>query len=135
MAQFNQILSALGHKDYCNFKFFLAQVRIKSLTLGRVSFMENTWLVEIEECGKDGYVHYYEGKNKISFYWEFCVGPKILACLQGPPPDIWDGEVAWAKDRRIEIMHRIAEEVIRQKAPGHVPEYLYDRTIININAP
>ena len=37
MAQFNQILSALGHKDFCNFKFFLAQVQDKILNVARNS--------------------------------------------------------------------------------------------------
>jgi hypothetical protein len=94
------------------------------------SRMEHDWSVEIESKGRCGYVHYFEGKDKISFDWEFVGTP--LAVIWGPLPDRWDTLFPWAKGRRTEIMQRIAGAVIRQKAPNCVPEYNYDRTEINI---
>jgi hypothetical protein len=96
--------------------------------------MPENWLVEIETRGRDGYVYYFEGVNQVRFYWEFGGPPRIIAIITGAGPDEWDESLPWAKGRRPEIMRRIAEAVIRQKAPGCTPEYFYDRTVIHIIA-
>jgi len=97
--------------------------------------MPEIWSVDIETRGRDGYVYYSEGLNRVRFYWEFGGPPRILAIISGARPDEWDESSPWAKGRRTEIMHRIAEAVIRQKAPRCTPEYFYDTTVIHIIAP
>jgi len=94
--------------------------------------MAQDWSVDIETRGRDGTVHYSEGPNRVRFYWEFGGAPRIVAIISGVRPGEWDESVPWAKGRRVEIMHRIAEGVIRQKAPGCTAEYFEDRTVIHI---
>jgi len=94
--------------------------------------MSENWSVEIETRGRDGYVYYAEGLDRTRFYWEFGGTPRIVAIISGIEPDSWDNSLPWAKGRRAEIMRRIAEDVIRQKAPGCTPEYFYERTVIYI---
>ena len=97
--------------------------------------MPENWSVDIETRGRDGAVYYSEGLNRVRFYWEFGGTPRILAIISGPRPDEWDDSSPWARGRRAEIMRRIAEDVIRQKAPGCAPEYIDDRTVIHIIVP
>ena len=92
------------------------------------------WSIEIESNGRCGLIHYHEGQNKISFDWEYSGAPKIIVVIWGSRPDEWDHLFPWAKGRHVEIMHRIAEEAIKQKAPDYVPEYEYDKTTIYIKA-
>jgi hypothetical protein len=96
--------------------------------------MNEKWSVEIKTNGPSGYATYIEGQNRISFDWEFGGAPKTVTTIWGPRPNKWDELVPWAKGRRIEIMHRIAEEAIKQKARHCVAEYVYDETVININS-
>lgn len=97
--------------------------------------MPENWSVEIETRGRDGYVYYSEGPNRVRFYWEFGGTPRILAIISGAKPGEWDDSLPWAQGRRAEIMRRIAEAVIRQKAQECTPEYFYDKTVIHIIAP
>jgi len=96
--------------------------------------VSDNWSVDIETRGRDGYVYYSEDLNRVRFYWEFGGTPRIIAIITGPTPGEWDTSFPWAKGRQAEIMRRIAEGVILQKAPGCTPEYIYDRNVIHIVA-
>ena len=75
------------------------------------------WSVTVETIGKGGMIHYREGSNSLSTDWEFGAG-KTLAIIFFPRRMTWDRDHPWATGRMDEIWTRIAQEVIRQKAPG-----------------
>ena len=90
------------------------------------------WRVEIQECGRDGYITYHEGAHSVSFYWEFG-GGDIVAIVHIGKVAAWSRQHPWAVDRYTEISRRVIGEVIRQRAPGCKAEvdeeggYLYLR--------
>jgi hypothetical protein len=74
------------------------------------------WRVEVVESGRSGSVGYYEGVRCISFDWEFGGGNTVAIVWVGEP-SIWSTRYAWAAFRRREILERVAQEIVRQKAP------------------
>ncbi|HEV7927094.1 MAG TPA: hypothetical protein VGR14_17190 [Verrucomicrobiae bacterium] len=66
--------------------------------------------------GPSGHVRYYEGASVASFYWEFG-GGDIVAIIYIGQPSEWGKQHPWAADRRHEILERMIQEVIRQRAP------------------
>ncbi|MFZ1687413.1 MAG: hypothetical protein WAU70_08335 [Flavobacteriales bacterium] len=71
--------------------------------------------VEIVEKGREGSVIYREALNGQSFYWEFG-GGEVLAIIQADRT--WKTPPSWMAGRQAEILRFVADEVIRQKAPG-----------------
>jgi hypothetical protein len=76
----------------------------------------NDWIVEMPMGGRDGYIGYHEGSKSASFYWEFG-GGEVIAIIHIGQPSEWCKQYPWAADRRQEIVDRVINEVIRQRAP------------------
>lgn len=74
--------------------------------------------VEITQSGRGGSIYYHEGTRTISFVWEFAASPALVLII-GPGAPVWDQMHIWAAGRQEEIYKTIAEEAIRQKAPGY----------------
>ena len=74
------------------------------------------WRVEVVVNGRSGSIGYYEGTSCISFDWEFGGGNTVAIIWVGEP-SIWSTRYAWAVSRRGEILERVAQEIVRQKAP------------------
>jgi len=72
------------------------------------------WRVEIPTGGRDGYVSYYEGLHATSFYWEFGGGDVVVILHTGLSSP-------WSSRQR-EMMERVIQEVIRQRAPACKPD-------------
>ena len=72
--------------------------------------------VSIEDQGRCGKVIYEEGGNRLAGYWEFS-GGEAVAYVRCGTVEEWSHQ-PWALDRREEILRYIADEVVRQKAPG-----------------
>ena len=60
--------------------------------------------------GRDGYITYLEGRHTTSFYWEFGGGDAVVIIHAGLPSP-------WSRQQR-EIVERVIQEVIRQRAPS-----------------
>lgn len=74
------------------------------------------WSIEIKSSGRSGSVEYREGAGALSFYWELG-GEEVVASIWVGDVPKWTAEYPWAVGRRREILERVAQEVIRQKAP------------------
>jgi len=74
------------------------------------------WRVEVPMGERDGYVGYYEGPHAASFYWEFG-GDDVVVILHIGQSSGWSRQHPWAADRQREILERVTQEVIRQRAP------------------
>lgn len=75
----------------------------------------NQWKTTIEEQGPSGTIRYREGKNEVSFYWEFSGGDSVVF-ISGTKESDWNTKYAWAAGRCKEIYQRVADEVIAKKA-------------------
>ena len=75
------------------------------------------WSVDIRQDGRNGTILYRESSGCLSCYWEFG-GDDGVAIIDVGDEATWIREHAWAAPRRVEILGRIADQVIRQKAPG-----------------
>lgn len=77
--------------------------------------------VTIDGSGRGGTVTYDEGDGRqLAGYWEFG-GDDVVACVNCGTVDAW-AHHAWALPRRSAILHAIASEVVRQKAPSCVAD-------------
>jgi hypothetical protein len=74
------------------------------------------WEVTIETHGPGGIIHYTEGGHSARFFWEFGAGD-VVAIISEPVPGGWDESYPWAAGRLGEVLQRVAQETIRQKAP------------------
>jgi hypothetical protein len=74
-------------------------------------------IVEITQSGRGGSIYYREGRNAITFDWEFAPSP-ALALIFGPSSKGWDEHFPWAAGRQAEIFDFVGQEVLRQKADG-----------------
>ncbi len=90
-----------------------------------------SWEVVVETRGQCGSANYVEGADTIRFGWEFG-GRDIIAMISGPEPSTWDDQYPWAVGRRHEIMRRLAQALIEQKASGCRAEFDFDRTLITL---
>lgn len=91
----------------------------------------NDWSVDIQEKGRCGSVNYRETSGILSFYWEIG-GGDTLAIINVGDEASWRTRHPWAVSRRAEILRRVADEVIRQKAPGSRAEINEPAGWINI---
>ncbi len=66
--------------------------------------------------GRSGYLSYQEGLRSIPFYWEFGGGDVVAIIWVGEHSD-WERQYSWAVARKREILGRVAQEVVRQRAP------------------
>lgn len=89
------------------------------------------WSVGVSENGRDGHVTYRDAAGTLSFYWEFCGGDVIASVSVGKEAE-WRVKHPWAAVRRAEILQRVADEVIRQKAPNSRAEIDDQNGFINI---
>lgn len=74
--------------------------------------------VLITDEGRSGTVDYVEGELRLPLWWEFTIDG---AWVWAPSPDEWDGYwrahgAEGAAGRREEILARVADECIRQRA-------------------
>jgi hypothetical protein len=76
-----------------------------------------SWRLAIVEHGRGGSVVYQEAAGQVSFHWEFCGGDAIASLWVGAA-EAWNSQVPWAAGRRAEILRRVAQEVVRRRAPG-----------------
>lgn len=77
--------------------------------------------VSIVENGRSGTVYYREPAGELQLYWEFGGGAVVAAVQLGTAAE-WRTKYPWAAERRSAILHAVAAEVIRQKAPTCVAE-------------
>ncbi|MFO1054705.1 MAG: hypothetical protein U1F36_20985 [Planctomycetota bacterium] len=77
--------------------------------------------VSIRQSGRDGQVTYTEAEGAITGHWEFGGGDVTAIVSMGSEAE-WRTRHRWAVARRAEILRFVAEEVCRQKAPGHRAE-------------
>jgi len=77
---------------------------------------ENNWSVAIEEQGRYGSITYREPSGTIPFYWEFG-GNDVVVIISFENETYWNERHPWTKGRRAEILQRVADEVIRRRAP------------------
>ena len=82
--------------------------------------LPNVWTVQIVTKGPYGSVIYQEGSHSASFPWEFG-GGNIIAIIHLTPSSEWSEKYPWAAGRRDEIVERMVNDVIRQKAPDCTP--------------
>lgn len=75
------------------------------------------WSVDILEQGRSGTVQYREPSGTIAWSWEFGGNEVIASIFVGKDAD-WSARHPWALGRRAEILQRVGDEVIRQRAPG-----------------
>ena len=91
-----------------------------------------SWNVIIKQEGRAGSVDYCEGSRKIRFDWEFG-GGNVVVILRWSSAFDWEVQNPWAAGRKREIMERIAQEVIRQKAHDCVPQFNEAATMIQLS--
>jgi len=75
------------------------------------------WSVVIEQSGRYGTVNYREADGSIPMSWEFG-GNDVVAIIYFENESVWRTRYPWAAARRSEVLQRVADEVIRQRAPG-----------------
>ena len=73
--------------------------------------------VEITENGRSGAVLYREVAGSLAFFWEFGGGDTV-AIVQIDDIGMWKAPPSWLAGRQGEILRFVADEVVRQKAPG-----------------
>jgi len=87
--------------------------------------------VEITTSGRGGSILYREGDQTVNFDWEFAL-PPALTLIFGSTAKHWDANYPWASGRQEEIYNFVAEEVVRQKAPGCIYEVDFDTGTLTI---
>jgi hypothetical protein len=75
------------------------------------------WRVAITQGGRSGSLTYHEGRDCIPLQWEFGGGDVVAIICAGDARQ-WEERHPWASRRRREILERVANEVLRQQAPG-----------------
>jgi hypothetical protein len=76
------------------------------------------WHVTIKQVAQYGTIHYFEVDQsaEIKFSWEFG-GGSVIVMIFSPPEVSWDKNYPWAAGRRQQIIERVAQETVRQRAP------------------
>jgi hypothetical protein len=85
--------------------------------------------VEIRQDGPGGTILYLQNGVELRFSWEFAMPPSI-ALVFGPLA--WKEFASAAAEVKTAIFHRVAAEVVRQRAPGGSYEIDWDRGILDI---
>lgn len=106
-------------------------IRPKDWIGGMNMGQNNEWSVTIIGQGRSGEVVYREGAHELTFYWEFMTGA-VLASISVGPAEEWITKEPWCRDRREEIVARVAEEAILQKAPGGTFRFDAERGFLDI---
>ncbi len=75
------------------------------------------WDVVVTEDGRPGTVIYREPGQELRFWWEFGGGDAVAMISVGTDAE-WAERHPWVGARRQEIIGRVTEEVIRQRAPS-----------------
>ena len=75
------------------------------------------WRVDISERGRTGSVSYTEPAGSVLFTWEFGGGDTV-AIIYFDDETSWRSKHPWTTGRRTEILQRVADAVIQQKAPN-----------------
>lgn len=78
---------------------------------------DQSWSVECKPCGQSGYVFYHEGSHELPLYWEYGGGDTVVI-VRVEEPEKLAMKFPWAAGRERVILARVAEELIRQQAPG-----------------
>ena len=73
--------------------------------------------VHVVENGRSGSIVYAEAGQQLSFWWELG-GSDCVALVRVGDEAEWRARQGWALPRRAEILRHVADELIRQKAPG-----------------
>lgn len=76
--------------------------------------------VRIAQSGRGGTIYYAENAKELPFSWEFATDGALLFV---PSPQHWNdfcdrNDLSQAQNRRDEILERVSEETVRQKAAG-----------------
>ena len=82
--------------------------------------MEDTtqsWSLECKPFGQCGYVFYHEGSHELPLYWEYGGGDTVVI-VRVEEPEKFGVRFPWAVGRQRLILERIAQELVRQQAPG-----------------
>ena len=79
------------------------------------------WSFECKPFGQSGYVFYHEGSRELPLYWEYG-GGETIAIVRVEEPEKLGARFPWAVGREQVILERIAQELVRQQAPGSVVE-------------
>ncbi len=77
------------------------------------------WSVECKPSGRDGYFFYHEDSREIPFCWEYGGGDTVVI-VRIDEPAKFGLRYPWAIERKVEILERVAQEVVRQRAPSCV---------------
>ncbi len=77
------------------------------------------WEVQVVEDGRAGSILYREPGHELRFWWEFGGGDAVAVISVGTAEE-WERKYPWVGARRAEIIERVANEVILQKAPSCV---------------
>jgi len=73
--------------------------------------------IAIYEDGRSGSITCWQGAHSLEFYWEFG-GGDVVTIIQVSDETTWASPRAWFADQRVELLHAVASEAIRQRAPG-----------------
>ena len=82
--------------------------------------MEDTtqsWSLECKPFGQTGYAFYHEGSHELPLYWEYGGGATVVI-VRVEEPEEFGVRFPWAVGRQRLILERIAQELVRQQAPG-----------------
>jgi hypothetical protein len=74
------------------------------------------WSVECEPAGQCGYFFYHEDARELSFYWEYGAGD-VVVIVRADDPTRLTTRHPWIIGREREILQRVADEVVRRRAP------------------
>lgn len=85
--------------------------------------------VTITTDGRDGRIRFTDGPHEIWGCWEFG-GGDVVAIVQMGSRGEWERSSSWAMDQRTAILHFVAEEVVRQRAPAGTVDIDEDRGVI-----
>lgn len=85
--------------------------------------------VTFVQQGREGQVVYTEGAGSITGHMEFG-GGDVVTILSMGDAGAWRTHKAWAVERRAEILRFVADEAIRQKAPGCSAEIDAERGVV-----
>ncbi|TLV03040.1 hypothetical protein [Dyadobacter luticola] len=120
----NGSLYRIVYADGTEIKYGADPVELK-----RETFVKLGWVLDYEQEGRGGTITYREADVKIRFDWEFA-GGRAMVLIFIPEGEYWEAHTKTPLSRRLEILHRMATQVIADKAPGHRFEIDYNTITI-----